>query len=218
MPESWGFPLFIAAVVLFLGWFAWGTQWNVRKGDSVLKWLRQGLPLVGERSTLRWLGSSVVELKIAKANDPFRSAETLVVFEPRDVAFIWVWSRLRGRRDTLIFRSQLRATPPFEMEIFDPKGWTTHTSESALRSKKWSRADLSADQRLVAYYSGAAGAAAAKELADLAGRAGGKLIRLSVHRNVPNIEVHWLLPDPGARPARELFLKLRELSQAIGKG
>lgn len=217
MPDTWGFPLFIAAVLIFLGWFAWGTQWNVRKGDAVLKWLRQGLPLVGERSTLRWLGSSVMELKIAKANDPFRTAETLVVFEPRDVVFTWVWSRLRGRRDTLIFRSQLRATPSFEMEVFDPKGWTTHTSESALESKKWTRADLPADRSLVAYYSGAGGAAASKDLVDLAGRAGGKLVRLSVHRNLPNVEVHWLLPDPGARTAREFFLRLREMCESIGK-
>src|SRR5512142_2639013 len=153
MPDSWGFPLFIAAVLIFLGWFAWGTQWNVRKGDAILKWLRQGLPLVGERSTLRWLGSSVVELKIAKAKDPFRTAETLVLFEPRDVIFLWAWARLRGRRDTLMFRSQLSAAPSFELDAFDPKGWTTRGDERTARGKNWVKLELPADQGLVAYAS-----------------------------------------------------------------
>ena len=210
MPDSLGMPLFILAVLVFMGWFLVGTQWNVRKGDTVLKWLRQGLPLIGERTTMRWLGSSVVELKIAKAKDPFRTAETLVVFEPRDVMFIWALARLRGRRDTLIFRAQLRSTPTFEMEVFDPKGWTTHVHERALKGKGWTKIQLPADQPLLAYCSGDSNPGA-KPLIDLASRAGGRLVRLSVHRAVPNLEVHWLLPETKSYTARELFVKLRQI-------
>jgi hypothetical protein len=213
MPENLGFPLFVAAVLIFMGWFLVGTQTNVRKGDAVLKWLRQGLPLIGERTTMRWLGSSVVELKIAKAKDPFRNVETLVVFEPRDVVFLWAFARLRGRRDVVIFRAQLRSAPTFEMEAFDPRAWTTHGIERDVRGKNWTQVNLSAaTQPLLAFYSGGVGATA-KPLIDLATQAGGKLLRLSVHRSVPNLEVHWLLPDVSSRAARDLFLKLRQLGE-----
>lgn len=215
MPQEWQFPVLVLAVVFFLGWFFLGNQWNVRKGDQVLKWLRLGLPLIGERTTLRWLGSSVVELKIAKAKDPFRSAETLVAFEPRDVVFFWALARLQGRRDTLIFRSQLRSAPSFEMEAFDPKGWTTRTSERVLESKDWSKVQLADAASLVAYCSNGASANAAKPLVDAAAKAGGRLMRLSVRRSVPNLEVHWLLPDLENRSARDFFLKLKQIGEDV---
>jgi hypothetical protein len=215
MPDYIGFALFVAAVLIFLGWFFVGTQWNVRKGDAVLKWLREGMPLLGERTTMRWLGSSVVELKIAKAKDPFRNVETLVVFEPRDVPFVWAFSRWRGRRDLIIFRTQLRSAPTYELEAFDPKGWTTGGIERKMHERNWTPLDLSATGwSLLAYYSGEP-PRAPKPLIDLASQAGGRLVRLSVHRSVPNLEVHWLLPDISSRPtARDMFTKLRQLGEA----
>src|SRR5574340_554342 len=101
--------IFIVGVLLVVGWFAVGTHFNVRKGEDALRWLQDGLPLVGEKTTLHWLGSSVVELKIQQAKAPFRQAEVLVVLEPRDVAPLWGLARLRGRRDLFIFRGSLRA-------------------------------------------------------------------------------------------------------------
>ncbi len=51
--------IFVVAVIAIVGWFAVGTHLNVRKGHQFLDWLQGGLPLVGEKTTLRWLGSSV---------------------------------------------------------------------------------------------------------------------------------------------------------------
>jgi hypothetical protein len=218
MSDSLGLALFVLATLVFFGWFVVGTQWNVRKGDVVLKWLRQGLPLVGERTTMRWLGSSVIEMKIAKAKDPFRNAETLVVFEPRDVVFLWAWARTQGRRDLLIFRAHFQSAPQFELEAFDPHAWTTHGIARDVRKNNWTPIELPAAQSLLAYYSGDAGARAAKPLIDLATRAGGKLVRLSVHRTVPNLEIHWHLPDATSHPARDLFLKVRQISEDVMRG
>jgi hypothetical protein len=215
MPDNVAFPFFLLIALVVVGGFALGTGWNVRKGNDALKWLREGLPIVGERTTLRWLGSSVVELKMAKAKSPYRDVETLVVFEPRDVIFLWAWSRMQGRRDLLIFRGHLIDAPKYEVEIFDPQGWTTHHTERDVLKKKWTRADLTDSPSLLAYYSGSAGADVAKTLTDIATRAGGKLVRLSVHRDMPNIEAHWLLPDPGAYKARDLYTGLQHIGQQV---
>ena len=215
MPETLQFPLFVLAILFFLGWFAAGIIWNVRKGDAVLKWLRQGLPLVGERSTLTWRGSSVVEMQIAKAKGSFRSAETLVVFEPRDVPFLWALARLRGRRDLLIFRSQLRSTPAFEIEAFDPQGWSTNSLQEIVQRKNWTRVDLPAIQPLVTYSASESTADRAKPLIDLAVRAGGKVVRLAVHRDMPNLEIHWILPQTTAFPAQALFSTIQKIGEDI---
>lgn len=217
MFETWGFTVFVFVAIIFLGGFALGTQWNIRKGDRALKWFREGLPLIGEKTTMRWMGSSVLELKIQKAKDPFRNAETLVVFEPRDVLLLWAYTRARGRRDVLIFRAQLRIAPPFEIEAFDPRAWRTHDIERDVSRKDWTRLELPASS-LHAYHSGNAAETIAKPLIDLAGRAGGKIVRLSIHRSVPNLEVQWLLPDLKSNSSRDWFANLRQIGEVVTRG
>src|SRR3990172_1110431 len=99
-------PLLVIAVTLVMGWFAGGVIFNIRRGNAVLKWMQAGLPALGEKTTLRWLGTSAVELGIAKAKPPFRRFELVVILEPRDVPWLWIWSMARGRRDLLILRGQ----------------------------------------------------------------------------------------------------------------
>jgi len=218
MPENLAFPFFLLVAFVVVGWFGLGTQANVRAGDRVLKWLRDGLPIVGEKTAMHWMGSSVLQLKIEKGKAPFRNTEALFVFEPRDVVFLWAFSRLQGRRDLMIFRGTLNTAPSFELEVFDPKGWTTHNTERDVQKKNWSRIDLSDQPVLQAYYSGASGAQAAKTLTALATRAGGKLVRLSIHRNLPNVEAHWLLPDRQTVSARDMFSSLREIGEQAMRG
>src|SRR5205823_3675379 len=93
------------------GAFALGSSWNLKRGHDALRWLRSALPALGERTTMEWLGTSVVKLSIAKAHNPFRAIEILVVMEPRDVPPFWLHGHLNGRRDTLILRGQLRQPP-----------------------------------------------------------------------------------------------------------
>ncbi|MBI5305880.1 MAG: hypothetical protein HY868_27375 [Chloroflexi bacterium] len=213
MPDNITFTLLLAFAVVILGAFAIGTHLNIRKGDRVIKWMRGGLPLVGERATVRWLGSSVAEIKVTKSFAPFRTAEVLFVFEPRDVPVHWLWSRWRGRRDLMIFRAQLDNATRFELEVFDPKGWTTHHTERDVKKKNWTPVPLTA-QGLEAYRSGGDNHDA-QPLIDLATKAGGKLVRLSVHRTVPNLEVHWLMPDGNQDNANNWFANLKRLAQDI---
>jgi hypothetical protein len=212
MPEGIGFSLFVLAVIVFLGGFALGTQWNIRKGDTALKWFRQGLSIIGEKTTMRWHGSSVLELKMEKPKEPFRSAETLVVFEPRDVPLLWLFFHSRGRRDLLIFRAQLRSAPSFEIEAYDPQAWMAARIVRDVAAKNWSQLDLRSAS-LQGYASNNTEAAAVRPLVALAQRGGGKLVRLSVHRSVPNLEVHWQLPDARSSPSQDWFMNLRLLAE-----
>jgi hypothetical protein len=218
MSETLWMPIGLGIVIIVLGSFALGTNWNVRKGHQVLQWLTDGLPLIGERTTYRWLGSSVVELKIAKANAPFRNAETLVIFEPRDIVLLWWWSRLQNRRDMMIFRAQLTAAPGFEIEVFDPKGWTTFRTERDVKGKNWAKLDLPALPALLAYHSSKAETEMIQRLIALANRLGGDLIRLSVRRDVPNLEIHWRLPNQKTQSAKEMLARLQQMAGEILHG
>src|SRR5581483_2472878 len=91
------------------------------------------------RTTLRWLGSSAVELTIADPSHPFREAQVLVVLEPRDVGLLWAYGHARGRRDFIIVRASLRRAPRFELEVGDRRGWTGRLDPERLGEGGWSR-------------------------------------------------------------------------------
>jgi hypothetical protein len=80
-----GPAIVIALLIVVMLWFTLGTQRNIRKGNHLLVWLQEDLPRIGPRTTLRWLGSSAVELTIVEPREPFRTATVVLVLEPRDV-------------------------------------------------------------------------------------------------------------------------------------
>jgi hypothetical protein len=206
---SLSLAIFIVVVILVVGGFALGTHRNVRRGHDAMRWAQGGLPLVGEKTTLRWLGSSVVQLKIQNAKRPFREAEVLFVLEPRDIAPLWFLARTRGRRDLFIFRSRMHKLPDFEFEAFEPKAWSARGREARLRSQKWR--PVPARDSLAAY--APEPTSAANRLLDLAALSGCPLVRLCIQRHDPNFEVHWPLAELQTLPARTVFETLRKLGE-----
>ena len=200
--------IFIVVVVFVVGWFAIGTHLNVRKGESVLKWLEDGLPLIGEKTTLRWLGSSAVELKIEDAKAPFRSAQVLVLLEPRDVPFLWWFFRLRGRRDLLLFRGELRSNPRREFDAFEPGAWSARGA--AVRVKEW--ASVPAPAPLTAFASQrSTDPSAAIRAATLDGCSP---LRVALRRGEPNLEIHWPLDDVRKHSSREVIEAIQRTTQS----
>ena len=203
--------LFIIVVILVVGGFALGTQRNVSRGHDAMAWAQDGLPLVGAKTTLRWLGSSVVQLKIPNAKRPFRETEVLFVLEPRDIAPLWWLTRARGRRDLFIFRSRMDTLPGFEFEAFEPTAWSARGREAQLRSQKWQ--PLTVRPPLVAY--APEPPAAASRLLDLAALSACPLVRLSIQRRDPNLEVHWPLADLRKLSSSTVFETLRRIGEQL---
>jgi len=198
------------AAVLIVAWFAAGTIWNVRKGRELMRWMQGGLPLIGERTTVRWLGSTAIELVIDQGKAQFSRAAVVIFLEPRDLPW-WPLSRLRGRRDALIVRGVLRRAPSFELEVLDPASWS---GRDALPSvpRDWLVAQAAAPGGAVVHHSGAAALGHAYALLDIARRAGMKVLRLSVRRTEPNFQLHVLLPD-GSQPAHGFFKAVHDLAE-----
>ncbi len=210
-----GLYLSILVILAVVGWFAVGTQFNIRKGHKAMAWLQGGLKLLGEKTTLRWLGSSAVELKITQARAPFRHAEVVLVLEPRDISVLWWYYHLRGRRDLLIVRGQLVHSPAVEFEAFDSRSWSNHGLEATVRFRNWNPLPLTTPDR-IAYAVGNPG-----DLSPLLSKlaANGHLpVRLSVRRSEPNFEVQWYLDEAQRSEAHNLFTALCALAQQATAG
>lgn len=211
--------ILIVALILFMGWFALGVVFNLRRGDTLLKWMQIGLPSIGQKTTFRWLGTSVAELVIAHAKKPFRRLETVLVLKPRDVFWMTLMAYFQGRDDIVIFRAQLNTAPLVDLELVDARTWSGRNALKQMLDRNWeSRAYQ--DMQLLA----------PKGLLDLATTVLDKLAgpmqklspryaRFSLRRDAsqPNLELHVPFPACSTSDATHYFQALRDLAHAIGE-
>ena len=209
--------ILVIGLIIIMGWFAYGVLFNLRRGDTLLKWMQPGLAKIGARTTFRWLGTSVAELGIQQAKNPFRRLDTLLVMAPRDVIWMAALAALQGRRDTLIFRGVL-STPPFvDLELADPKTWTGRTALGQAAQKNWDKQDYQGLQLMAPRgYLGMAVSTLDRLQAPLA-KLSPRYARLSLRRSAPNLELHLPFPSPRTLDAVEYFEALREFARAVGQ-
>jgi hypothetical protein len=210
--------LLFALLALVMGWFALGIVWNIRQGNAMLRWMQAGLPRLGEKTTLRWFGSSAVELAIARARPPFRRIELVLVLEPRDVPWFWLIARLRGRRDMLIVRGQLTTAPPYEFDLLAPGSWSERQLVSHGEARQWVSEALTG----ASFRAPAPTRSLSRQLAPAALEAARQVQpvvwRLSSRREFPQLELHVPLPDPRRVDAAQFFNALRALPEHLSRG
>ena len=218
MPDlsAFGGSLAVALLVAVMLWFALGTQRNIRRGNALLGWLQDGLPLLGKRTTLRWLGSSVVELSIAQPEAPFREAQLLVVLEPRDLGALWAFAHRRGRRDFLIVRARLARAPRFSADLADPASWTMgdvrHRWASEGGGPSWS--GTWHGTALEARHDATANLDELRGWWEQLARVSGGVWRISVSPIVPHLELHLLPPSDGVSSQR-LLEAVRDVARQV---
>ncbi len=207
--------LIAIAAIAVVAWFAVGTIWNVRTGRELMRWMQGGLSVLGQRTTVRWLGSSAVEMVIRDGKTPFASATLVIFLEARDTPWMWALGRSRGRRDTLIIRGVLRRAPVLEFEVLDPISWSGRDALPRVPAR-WLVRQGEIPGGISTHYETAKGMALADALLAQAQNSKLPVRRLSLRRTEPNFQLHLPLPDR-RQPARDFFEAVHSLAQrALG--
>ena len=211
--------ILVMAVVIIMGWFAIGVIYNLRRGDALLKWIQTALPTIGQRTTFRWLGTSVAELVIAHAKKPFRRLETLLVLKPRDIFWMTILAYFQGRDDIVIFRGQLITAPVTDLELVNPNTWSGRATSKEIQQRKWESRpyrdmQLWAPQGLLDL-----AASTLDRLTVPMQKLSPRYARFSLRRDTsrPNLEVHVPFPHYRALDAEKYFQALRELAGAVSE-
>lgn len=207
----------IIAVAIFMGWFAIGMIYNLRRGDALLKWMQDGLPLIGQRTSFRWLGTSVAEMSIARAKRPFQRLDTLLVLKPRDVFWMTILAFFQGRDDVLIFRAYLNTPPLLDLELADPKTWSGRAALSQVAKRGWEGADYHGLRLMAPRGLLDLAAATLDQLAAPMQSLSPRFVRFSLRKTAPNFEIHVPFPDHRAADAKAYFQSLSELGRAVGE-
>jgi hypothetical protein len=218
MPEPIEFlpGLLIALLAVVMVWFTIGTQRNISRGNRLLRWLSDGLPALGPRTTLRWLGSSVAELRISHPRHPYREAVVMVVLEPRDLGALWALARRRGRRDFLLLRLSLVRAPTIRADLVAKAAWTAGHArrdepEPELREAWTDDVGEAVELR----HDGRADLDSLRAHWTRLGRLTGGAWRISIRPTVPHLEIHLLAPDPERHHARALLDEVATLARAL---
>ena len=197
--------------VTVVAWFAVGSIRNVGRGRALMRWMQGGLPLFGERAAVRWLGSTAVELVIREAKAPFAAVTLVLFFEARDLPWMWALGRLRGRRDTLIVRGELRDAPTIDFEALDTASWSGREAHRRIPAN-WLQDRAGGNDAMTVRLPDAAALSRASTLVSLAQRGTRKVFRLSVRKAAPNFQLHVALPE-ARKSAREFFEALEAIAQ-----
>jgi len=207
--------ILMLVVVLVMGWFAAGLIYNLRRGDAYLHWLQSGLPQVGEKTTFRWLGSSVAELVIAQAKKPFKRMEIMFVLAPRDVPWMWLLAMYRGRKDTLILRSHLSITPKVDLELADPTSWTGRMALHQAAQRGWVSQSFQGMQLMTPPGLLNLATKTLEALTNPIRELTSQYWRISLRRSAPHLELHIAFPDRQI-DSQHFIDSLRTLASTVG--
>jgi len=133
----------VALSTFLVVWYAAGHVYNRRRGRRLFRWVEDGLTALGREWEGGWIGSPAAgaRINLRRANPPFRRLEVTLLLENRELPFLWLLDRLRGRRDRILLRGTLRSPHRGEV-VLSSNGSMDQVSGD------WTWSDLSSSQRV----------------------------------------------------------------------
>lgn len=206
-----GQQIVIILSIFLAAWYFVFAVINRRRGLGVYAWMRAGLKQLGEISQAAWIGSSGSggRLVVESPEKPFQRIEAIYLLESREILPLWIFNRLRGKRDQMILKATLRGTPAVEVEA--GRAGEREFEGALTRDLKNPYTRAAAVGGLDIAWRGAQADRLKQGLQEFLGRHPGQVERLSLQRNKPHLILQSQLPEVGREPAEEFFKELREL-------
>lgn len=100
-------------------WYLLAAIYNRRRGLGIYYWMRNGFDQLGEEISSRWIGSSGsgAQIHIHKATPPLKHVDLIYLLASRELLPLFLVDLLRGKRDRLIVKAELRSQPIGEVEV-----------------------------------------------------------------------------------------------------
>ncbi len=202
--------LWIVLILLVVGYLA-GIWLNRQRSKAIGTWLQAGLGKLGGRVAWRWIRSmnSGAEVIVAEARPPFRQLQISYFLLTREFAPLWGLERLRGKRDLLALRCELRAPPTQEAHIVPWHGRLRAQLDEAAGDVPWQWVEMPAGLGLATRF--VADKALVRRVTAFLERYGASVERLSLNRRNPQLIAFFRLNGIEKRPITELWAALGDL-------
>ena len=114
-------------------WYLWARRSSQNRAIQVLHWIEHSLAGYGHVTGIRWIDAETFEVPIRISRNIFRQSRFRVQMAPPELPLNWIWRRMRARKDTLQFSTDLDYNPRFAMQM--------HTQRWFARTRKGSTSD-----------------------------------------------------------------------------
>jgi hypothetical protein len=210
--------MWLALLLLVAGFL--GGQWlNRRHAQRAGKWIQAGLGKLGGRVAWHWSKSisAGAEAMVEDARAPYRNLAIAYYMLTREFPPLWLWEHLRGKRDLIAVRGNLRFSPAQEFEIVPLEG----SLQKKLNEAAASQADgenpgppfqwQELTNGLGFGMRGAIDEAACEKAKDFLRTYGGCVERVSLRKRNPHVLAFFRLGPVQQRPSAGLWQALGDL-------
>ncbi len=205
-----GQQIIIAVSVFLAGWYGVFFLLNRRRGIATYYRLREVLQeKIGEVTDASWIGSSAsgARLMVGEAEYPFRQVEVLFLLESREILPLWIFNRLRGKRDELILKASLRVSPKQEVEVSRKGGRRFKGLVSDEQKRPYKRVPALGGFDIVRR--GRKDSGMIERLAAFLDQHGAAVRQISLQRKAPHLVLRVALTPLMDDPAEEFFSALQ---------
>jgi len=207
----------IVGLCVVLGfWFLVGYLFNRQKVRTISGAVEAALKKYGRVSAIRRLGNSGVQFIVEKAETPFRQIELVFLLEARENPFLWLTERIRGRRDELVLRANLRTAPAQEICLVESQDreFKARLLGEAEKPYDW----IAAPAGLEMARRGAKDDVMVERLARFLDGFGNAVRRVSIQSKEPHLTVRAKLSTDGVMSAEGLLAAIRNVVHRSGPG
>jgi len=141
MTETYTWAVIALSIALLI-WCVVGWLVNRRRVSRLLGWAREGIQGLGGKAAWRSFGTSGFQVAVKGVKHPFKRIEMTVLLESREMHLVWLFNHLRGRRDLMLLKADLRTRPKAEVEVVSKKGRTIRKILDAIEEENWARGEL----------------------------------------------------------------------------
>ena len=207
--------LWTVLVLLVVGFMA-GAWSNRRRSKALGQWLQDGVRVLGGQTTWKWVGgmNSGAQVSVTGASQPFKSAVLSYFLLTREFAPLWALEWLRGKRDTLAIRADLRVPPAREFEVVPLQGKLRKLLDQNAGELPWHWTALPSGLSLATR--GEPGGPLLASLRSFLERYGNYVQRLSLRKRQPGLVLFVNLAGLEKSPASEFLRAVRGLSSMRG--
>ena len=204
--------LWIIIIVLAAGYLA--GQWlNRQRSKRIAAWLQAGLGALGGRVAWKWLRSmnAGAEVTVQEARPPYRGLVIVYYLLTREFAPLWLFEWLRGKRDLMSLRADLRTQPGREFDIVPSKGKLRQELDTAAGQQTYQWQELTGGLGLATL--GQPGRASIHRVEQFLNTYGPYVERISLRRRAPHVIAFFRLSGMENMKSEELWRALGDLVQ-----
>jgi hypothetical protein len=206
--DPYGLVLIILILALGFG-FLLGSQFNRQRRSKILNWIEPQLRQLGGQPGVQGISRTVFRIHLEKPRPPSQHVTTTILLMSREFFPLWVWEKVHGLNDILIFHYTLHETPKMEMELVDPSSRFGQAGLQQTADLGWREGDIAGGYQL--RFSQDSSADDARRLAQFIAAGGLPINRLALRRSAPHILLNLPSPILAADSAQSLAKLLKML-------